>query len=132
MLIAVDFDGTIVEHAFPEIGKPQPGAFETMRALQAAGHKLILNTCREDTKVFSGSRFAARHFLTEAVNFCRKNGIEFHSVNVNAKGDDSFRDGALHRRKIYAKVYIDDRNLGGFPGWDVVATTLGVRVQYAT
>ncbi|HAW51174.1 MAG TPA: hydrolase, partial [Flavobacteriales bacterium] len=42
--IAVDFDGTIVEHAYPEIGKEMLFAFETLKALRDKGHKLILWT----------------------------------------------------------------------------------------
>lgn len=114
--IAIDFDGTIVENAFPRIGEPLPGAFEVMRELQEAGHRLILNTCREDHK----TRIDKRH-LTDAVEFCRENGIEFVSVNENHP-DDEFRDPDECKavRKVYADIYIDDRNLGGFPGWDVV------------
>jgi hypothetical protein len=109
LLISIDFDGTICQHVFPEIGEEMPGAFETMKALQAAGHRLILNTCREDEK--------RRNYLTEAVEWCRKNGVEFRSVNENHP-DDEFRDRV--GRKVYANYYIDDRNLGGFPGWAAV------------
>jgi SAM-dependent methyltransferase len=115
-LICIDFDGTIVEHAFPRIGEPLPGAMETMRQLMDAGAKLILNTCREDE--------GKKKFLTEAVNFCKKHGVEFVSVNENRLEDD-FRDNPDSlRRKPYAHVYIDDRNFGGFPGWDVIGKVL--------
>ena len=90
-----------------------PGAFETMKALQDAGHHLILNTCREDE--------SRRAYLTEAVEYCRKNGVEFRSVNENHP-DDEFRDKG--GRKVYANYYIDDRNFGGFPGWDVIRKAL--------
>ncbi len=112
LILSIDFDGTVVKHAFPEIGEEQPGAFETLRLLQAAGHRLCLNTCREDER---------RPYLTEAVEYCRKNGVEFRSVNENHE-DDEFRDKV--GRKMYAHVYIDDRNFGGFPGWDVIRKTL--------
>lgn len=112
-LILVDFDGTICEHRFPEIGEPMPNAFEVMKKLQEAGALLVLWTCREDEK---------RAYLTEAVEFCKENGIEFHSVNEVAIEYD-FRDGDL-RRKPHASVVIDDRNLGGFPGWDQVEIML--------
>jgi hypothetical protein len=105
LLLSIDFDGTIVEHEYPLIGKPLPYAFEVMKELQDNGVKLMLNTCREGKQ------------LREAVEFCRDNGIVFRSVNENHIEDD-FRDrvGGL-RRKIFAQYYIDDRNLGGFPGW---------------
>ncbi len=105
-LISIDFDGTIVDHNYPEIGLPKPLAFEVMKKLKEAGYGLILNTCREDTK--------KRKYLTEAVDFCASQGIVFRSVNTNLQEDD-FRDEG--GRKIYANFYIDDRNVGGFHGW---------------
>ena len=48
MIIAVDFDGTIVEHRYPEIGREKPFAFDTLKMLQKEGHRLILWTVRED------------------------------------------------------------------------------------
>lgn len=112
-LLGIDFDGTIVKHAWPGIGEPLDHAFEVMKELQAAGYYLILVTCREDEP---------RHpYLTEAVEFCRQNGIEFRSVNENHP-DDDFRDHG--GRKVFAHFYIDDRNLGGFPGWLAVRKIL--------
>ncbi len=102
MKIAIDFDGTIVEHKFPAIGKEFLFAFETMRELQKQKHQLILWTYR------SGKE------LEEAVDFCREKGIEFYAVNKNYP--EETWDESIPR-KIQADVYIDDRNLGGFPGW---------------
>ena len=116
-LISIDFDGTLVDHKFPEIGEPLEGAMETCQDLIAAGHRLVLNTCREDCK--------KRKYLTEAEAFCREHGVEFVSVNENHL-DDEFRDENYPRRKVYAHYYIDDRNLGGFPGWAMVRETLGL------
>ncbi len=116
-IISLDFDGTIVEHKYPEIGEPLDGAMETLRDLIAAGHRLILNTCREDCE--------KRKYLLEAVQFCKENGVEFVSVNENSL-DDDFRDENYLRRKVYANFYIDDRNLRGFPGWDVVRECFGL------
>lgn len=42
MIIAVDFDGTIVEHEYPKIGKEKIFATETLRQLINDGHRLIL------------------------------------------------------------------------------------------
>lgn len=103
MKIAVDFDGTIVEHRFPVIGKPLPFAFETLKKLQEQRHQLILWTYR------SGKE------LEEAVEFCRKRGIEFYAVNSNYP--EEVFDASKISRKIQADIYIDDRNAGGFPGW---------------
>ena len=106
MLVAVDFDGTIVEHEFPEIGAPVPGAFEWMRRWQAAGAKLILWTMRSDGRSGDGKRENGP-VLTEAVEFCRKNGIEFHGVNENPA-----QASWTKSPKAYAHVYVDDAALG--------------------
>lgn len=107
LIVCVDFDGTIVEHEFPDVGAEQPHAFRVLKRIIAAGHRLVLSTCREDTK--------RRMYLTEAIDWCKLGGVEFVSVNENRQEDD-FREEGL-RRKVFAHVYIDDRNLGGFPGW---------------
>lgn len=109
MTIAVDFDGTIVEHKFPKIGKPLPFVFETLKALQEAGHLLILWTYR------SGE------LCDKAVEFCKKNGIEFYAVNKNYPEEEY--DDTISR-KILADLYIDDRNFGGFPGWGVIGQSI--------
>jgi hypothetical protein len=111
-------DGTIVEFAFPGIGKPLDGAFETMKDLKKAGYKLVLWTCRED----EGYRID-RQFLTQAVEFCRENGVEFDGVNETLPEDEFRPDGVL-KRKPHCQCVIDDRNLGGFPGWDFVRKEL--------
>lgn len=115
MLISVDFDGTIVEHDYPDIGEPLPGAIPTLKDLIAAGHIIILNTCREDTR--------KRQYLTEAVRFLKKHEVEVHSANENRREDDFRDDGG---RKVYAHCYIDDRNFGGFPGWDKIREAFGL------
>lgn len=106
MVLAIDFDGTIVEHNYPKIGQTKLFAFETLKQLQKHGHKLILWTYR------------AGEELEEAVEFCRKNGVEFYAVNKN-KPNEKLNEETTSR-KIYADIYIDDRNLGGFPGWSRV------------
>ena len=105
LTIAVDFDGTIVEHAYPKIGKEMIFAFDTLRRLQSRGHRLILWSFR------SGDT------LEEAVDYCRSRGIEFYAVNKSYPEEDF--DGS-QSRKIQADIFIDDRNVGGFPGWGEV------------
>jgi hydroxymethylpyrimidine pyrophosphatase-like HAD family hydrolase len=102
LIVAIDFDGTIVEDAYPKIGKPKLFAFETLKRLQDDGHRLILWTYRY------GSR------LDEAVTFCKENGIHFYAVNKSFPEEEF---DAKQSRKIYADLFIDDRNLGGFMGW---------------
>lgn len=108
-VIAVDFDGTIVEHKYPAIGKEMLFAFATLKALQQKGHKLILWTFRAGTT------------LQEAVDYCKKNGIEFYAVNKNYP-EEIFDENIS--RKINADIFIDDRNVGGFLGWSEIWQTL--------
>ncbi len=103
MIIAIDFDGTIVEHRFPAIGRTRPYAFKVLKALQDRNHRIILWTYR------SGSR------LDEAVKFCHSHGIEFYAVNKNFPEEEWHEDDS---RKILADMYIDDRNIGGIPSWE--------------
>ncbi len=102
MIIAVDFDGTIVQHKYPEIGKEIPFAIKTLKLIQEKGHQVILWTYR------SGKE------LNEAIQFCKDKGLIFHAVNNNF--DDEIFDNT-YSRKIYADIFIDDRNLLGIPGW---------------
>lgn len=102
LIIAVDFDGTIVEDAYPKIGKPKLFAFQTLKKLQEDGHRLILWTYRSGEK------------LDEAVQFCKENGIEFYAVNKSF-AEEEYNESIS--RKINADIFIDDRNIGGFPGW---------------
>jgi len=103
--IAVDFDGTIVEHQYPEIGKEKLFAFQTLKELEKKGARLILWTFRTGTE------------LEAAVEFCKKNGIEFYAVNKNYP--EEIMDESVSR-KIDADIYIDDKNVGGFPGWSEI------------
>jgi hydroxymethylpyrimidine pyrophosphatase-like HAD family hydrolase len=103
--IAVDFDGTLVEHEYPKIGKDILFAFETLKELQKHGALIILWTIR------------AGQELDEAVEYCRNKGIEFYAVNKNYP-EEEYNDSVS--RKINADVYIDDKNVGGFPGWSTI------------
>ncbi len=105
MVIAVDFDGTIVKHEFPAIGKEIPFAIKTLKLIQKKGHKLILWTYR------SGKE------LEEAVKFCEDRGLYFHAVNNNFEGEEFDN---TYSRKIYADMYIDDRNILGIPDWEKI------------
>ena len=69
MVVAVDFDGTIVEHRYPSIGREIPFAIDTLKKLSSERHKLILWSVREGK------------LLDEAVAFCRERGLEFYAVN---------------------------------------------------
>lgn len=114
--LAIDFDGTIVEDAYPGIGKPKVFVFETLKKLQMEGYRLILWTYR------SGKT------LEEAIEFCRKNGLEFYAVNSSFEGE--VFDHTTQSRKIDADLFIDDRNLGGFPGWGEVYNIIKDRIEF--
>jgi hypothetical protein len=100
-IIAVDFDGTIVEHQFPDIGKEVPGAIAWLKQFQGMGARLILWTMRSD------ERGDGTNPLSEAVEFCKSRGIEFWAVNTNPE-QTSWTDSP----KAYAHVYIDDAACG--------------------
>ena len=114
--LAIDFDGTIVEDAYPSIGKPKIFAFETLKKLQSEGYRLILWTYRHGKS------------LEEAVEFCRKNGVEFYAVNSSFEGE--IFDDETQSRKIDADLFIDDRNLGGFPGWGEIYNIITERIEF--
>lgn len=125
-VLTIDFDGCIVEHDFPKIGKPLFAAFEVLKELQNNGYKLILWTCREnvDCKV-------SQQYLTEAVEFCRINGVEFDAVNETLEEYDFRSDYDCKKRKPHATWYIDDRNVGGFIGWPEIRRLLIKSEEYA-
>ncbi|MDR2956055.1 MAG: hypothetical protein LBV43_13345 [Prevotella sp.] len=104
MIIAVDFDGTIVEHEYPKIGKPIPFAIETLLKLQQEGHTLIMWSVREGK------------LLQEAVDYCAKKGLKFYAANKNHPEEDRATAG----RKLTSDMFIDDRNVGGLPSWGTI------------
>ncbi len=105
LTIAIDFDGTIVEHKYPKIGKELPLATHTLKALAQKGHRLILWTYRSGRE------------LDEAIEFCQSRGVEFYAINRNFPEEELTTDVS---RKILADLYIDDRNLGGIPSWSEI------------
>ena len=117
MTIAVDFDGTIVEHKYPEIGKEIPFATATLKMLINDHHKLILWSVREGK------------LLEEAVEWCRARGIEFYAINKDFPEEEV--DKSKHfSRKIKADVWIDDRNIGGLPDWGTIYEMISKHKTY--
>ena len=93
-IIAIDFDGTLCEDKFPQIGVEHTAVIELMKAHQQRGSEFILWTCRTN------------QFLDEAIAWCKERGLEFAAINDNhpaviALGWDA--------RKIYADQYWDDK-----------------------
>lgn len=106
IIIAIDFDGTLCHHKFPEIGPEVPWAILSLKDFQAAGAKLILYTMRSDKRseaVSAEGHPATRDYLREAVEWCRERGVEFWSVNSNPD-QKNWTDSP----KVYAHLYIDD------------------------
>ena len=102
-ILAVDFDGTLVSNKFPEIGEPDWVISKAVRAYQSAGWKVILWTCRTD------------EMLQDAVDFCKETlGVEFDAVNDNLPEVVQHFGG--NTRKVFANMYIDDRNAALFTG----------------
>lgn len=117
MVIAVDFDGTIVEHRYPAIGKEIPFAIETLSRLADEGHRLILWTVREGK------------CLDEAVEFCRERGLEFYAVNRDYP-EEVQENNSHFTRKLKADMWIDDRNLGGLPDWGTIYQMVHCNLTY--
>lgn len=108
MLIAVDFDGTIVEHKYPQIGEERPFATEILRKLIADRHKVVLWTLRTGD------------LLDEAVKWCADRGVNFYAINnEHSQMFDEAKDPSFSC-KLNADVWIDDRNVGGLPDWPTI------------
>ena len=120
MIIAIDFDGTIADHQFPEIGEPVPGAFEYIKQFKEHGATLVLWTMRSDGQEHGD-------VLKAAVEFCSEHGVEFDFVNEHPQDWTT-------SPKAYAHLYIDDAAFGcplvdnpgerPFVDWSVVGPTV--------
>jgi len=113
MTIAVDFDGTIVEHRYPAIGKERPFATATLRQLMTDGHKLLLWSVREGET------------LQEAIDWCKERGVRFYAANTFLDEDDGESIDTMDKnpsfsRKLKVDCFIDDRNVGGLPDWGAI------------
>ena len=87
MIIAVDFDGTIVTHEYPKLGTPVPGALEKIKMWTKAGHQIVLNTMRGDAT------------LKAAVAYLEDNGVILSGVN-KSEGQEVWTSSP----KVYAHV----------------------------
>jgi len=103
LIIAIDFDNTIVEPLYPEIGVLKANCKRIINKWYNLGHAIIINTCR------------AGKFHGDCEKFLIQNGISFNFINCNMPELINFYKADT--RKISADVYIDDRNLGGLPDW---------------
>jgi len=121
MIIAIDFDGTLVKHNYPRIGEAVPGAISVCQRLISAGHQLILWTMRDGIH------------LVDAVAWCEAENIDFWGINCNP--DQHWSKSP----KAYAQIYIDDAALGcpliypldgrPYADWEAIETLLkGYRI----
>lgn len=121
-IIAVDFDCTLTldDNNYPECGRPNIEAIKLMKEFRAQGGKLILWTCRYGDA------------LEKAVSMCSMYGLSFDAVNDNlpeqsAKWRSSHPD-AIMSRKIYADMYLDDKDVRaivrGGVDWNAVSLVL--------
>ena len=128
MIIAVNFDGTIVENAYPMIGPEKPYAIDTLNKLSGDGHRVVLWTTRIGRE------------LEDAVHWCFLNGVTLYAVNSNVN-NLPLRTGVLalprERRlsilekspKIAADVFIDSCNVGGLPPWPEIYDMISVTAK---
>jgi len=117
MTIAVDFDGTIVRHRYPDIGEEIPFAVQTLKMLQQDRHRLILWTVREGK------------LLDDAVEWCRQRGLEFYAINRDFPEEDISRNENF-TRKLKVDMWIDDRNVGGLPDWGTIYRIINERKTF--
>lgn len=94
-IIAVDFDGTLVEDAYPFIGTIRPNIWNAVKDYQSVDWKIILWTCRTGQQ------------LADAVDFCAKHGLHFDAINENIAEIKAKYGGDT--RKVFADIYLDDR-----------------------
>ena len=92
--IAIDFDGTVVTHEYPKIGK-DIGAIHVLKKLVENGHKLILFTMRSNNE------------LIDSINWFEGNDIQLYGINTNPN-----QKSWTSSPKAYAQLYIDDAALG--------------------
>lgn len=116
-VIAVDFDGTIVTHEYPQIGTELPFATETLKMLARDGHQLILWSVREGD------------LLQKAVDWCKERGVEFWAVNKDYPEEEKEKN-EHYSRKLKADFFIDDRNIGGLPDWGEIYQIISQKKSY--
>jgi len=105
MIIAVDFEGTLHDGFYPVIGNPMPYAVDAMKKLKYNGHRIIITTCRPDS------------LQDKMVDFLRKHEMPFDLINENFPEIKAKFDNP---RKIYADIYIDNKDILGLPPWNLV------------
>ena len=116
LTISIDFDGTIVDEAFPGVGKMKPKANVFINKLYDQGCKILINTCR--TGSYEG----------DAENFLKRMNISYHYINCNLpQSIEYFKQDC---RKLSADVYIDDKCLMGLPDtWEEIYNIIQTKIE---
>jgi hypothetical protein len=96
-IVAVDFDGTLCENAYPEIGAPKQEIIDAVKEYKRLGWRVVLWTCRN------------KQDLVDAIAWCNEQGLEFDAINKNIPEVQEMFGGDT--RKVFADIYIDDRNV---------------------
>ena len=104
MILAIDFDGTIVADEFPHIGEMRAGAKEAINKLHDEGYYIIIWTCRTHAR------------LQEAKQWLTDEGIRYHKINESCPASVEVYSG-IDTRKVFANLYIEDRSIHPLPPW---------------
>lgn len=99
LIIALDFDGTVVTHDFPQIGKEIDNCVATLKRLNEAGTKIILSTMRSNSD--------KGNYLDEAVDWFKNRNIPLWGIQHNPEQHEW-----TSSPKCYAHMYIGDDALG--------------------
>jgi len=126
-ILAIDFDGTIVRHEFPYIGALKPNAKEVINNLYDRGFGIFIWTCRDSTfhpklvEKFEDAEPTVFHVH----DFLEKEGIKYDGININHP------ELEFHPvPKIYADIYIDDKQLGGIPSdWKLIKALIDEHIN---
>ena len=100
-IISIDYDDTLVYADYPNVGVLKEFAALAVNQLYSEGHTIIIWTCR------SGDH------ETQAKEYLERMGVMFHHINENHPENVAKYDS--DSRKIFADIYIDDKQLGGLP-----------------
>jgi len=107
MTICIDFDGTVVTHEYPAVGK-DIGAVPVLKKLIENGHQLILYTMRSYIEGISPVTNKLQDGgLNDAVKWFADNEIPLYGINENPS-----QAVWTASKKPYAQLYIDDAALG--------------------
>lgn len=113
MIIAIDFDGTLVEDKFPNIGNFLPNAIPTIERWFTKGHSLILWTSRGTYDGVDYKQEIIKHLYSKDLMYL------FDGINVESP-KNPFKDSKVFKfsPKIYADIYIDDKGVGFIKDWN--------------